>query len=419
MITFDKNKKYVLAVSGGIDSMVMLHSVASIVPRPKFSVVTVNHNLRDTAQSDCDFVVSYCNKLGVKCTVVSIDVNTYANQHKLSTETSARVLRYQAFDKLPCDYVCLAHHADDNVETILMHLLRGSGANGITGIKQINGKYVRPLLTWTRTDIETYAKQHNVPFVTDITNSETKYTRNFVRHKVLPVLTEVNPNAKNNILRFANSITEDDKFINTFADISTVKFDNDRAQVPLKLLALPRPVATRIIYKVFNKLGVFYDIEHTHVTALIDLANNVGGKKVDLPFGYSATNDYNYVTIERNNDTDAPNVCVPFAVGTTVTPLGAVNVTATPTENALRFDLDKVPADAVIRTKRQGDIFCKFGGGTKPLTRYLIDRKVPSRKRDRLLVVASGNNVLIICGIEISDQIKVDKNSNTHYIKLN
>ena len=411
-------KKYALAVSGGVDSMVMLHKFATLCPRPDFFVVTVNHGIREQAADDCKFVADYCEKFGVECRVVTVDVPAYCKERKVSLETGARLLRYQVFDSLDVDFVCIAHNADDNAETVLMHILRGSGAKGAVGIKRQNGKYLRPLLDLSRQEIEQYANKHGVPHVDDHTNDETKYARNFLRHKVIPLLMELNPSAKQNILRFASNVQADDEFIDAFADISKVEFTQNSARIPNEILVCPEPVAYRALNKVFQRLGVFYDVEKSHFDAILALLSKSGGKSVNLPFGFVATNDYDYVTIWKNQGSSVEEFEIPFAIGKIATPLGVVEVSKTPLEGSLRLDVNKLPKNCVFRAKRQGDVFTKFGGGTKPLRRYLIDKKIPQRQRDSLLLLACGNEVLAILGVEIADTVKVDDGATTYYIKI-
>lgn len=410
--------KYALAVSGGVDSMVMLHKFAALCPRPNIFVVTVNHGIRPEAQSDCDFVVNYCKQLGIECKVYNVDVPSYCKEQGVSLETGARVLRYQVLDSLDCDYVCLAHHADDNAETVLMHILRGSGAKGAVGIRQFNGKYFRPLIDLTRCQIESYAKENAVPFVTDSTNDDVHYTRNFIRHKVMPLLDELNPSARQNILRFAGNIASDDDYLETLVDISDVIFSPHCAKIPTNLLLQPAPIAYRALNKVFNVLGVYHDIEKVHLEALVNLARIGGGKRVSLPFGYEAINDYDVVTICKLPSVDSCKFEIPFALGQTVTPLGIVEISERFVEGALRIDVDKIPSTAVFRARRQGDSFTKFGGGTKSLKDYLIDKKIPARNRDKLLLVADGSNVLVVCNVEISNSLKVDDGVTPYYVKL-
>lgn len=417
MLDLDLTKKYALAVSGGVDSMVMLHMFATASPRPDFFVVTVNHNLRKEASDDCKFVANYCKKFKVVCKTFNVDVPTYCAAMKVSEETGARVLRQGVLNSLEVDWVCTAHHADDNAETVLMHVIRGSGANGVEGIRRTNGKFLRPLLHLSRADIERYAEENGVPHVYDATNSQTKYTRNFLRHKVIPLLAQLNENVQSNITRFAENIAEDNAYLEGLADISTVKFYGRRAEIPIDLLQVG-PIAYRVLKKVFARLNVWYDVEKSHYEAILALAQNDGGKKVSLPFNLVAVNEYNKITIMKNGTEPSFQFEISFAKGVVQTPVGKVAVSEEITDG-LKIDVAKVPQTAVFRTRRQGDVFTKFGGGgTKPLNRYLIDKKIPARLRDSLLLVADGNNVLVICGVEIADSVKVDANSTACGIKL-
>lgn len=417
MLDLDITKTYALAVSGGIDSMVMLHMFATACPRLNFFVVTVNHNLRKEASDDCRFVAAYCRKFGVECKTYNVDVPSYCKAMKVSEETGARLLRLGVLNSLEVDWVCTAHHADDNAETVLMHLIRGSGANGSEGIRRANGKFLRPLLNMTRKDIEQYAIENNVPHVCDVTNSQVKYTRNFLRHEVIPLLCRLNENVASNITRFADNISEDNAYLESLADVSEVKFVGSRAEIPSYLLLQPKPIAYRVLRKVFVRMNVWYDIEKTHFDAIINLADNFGGKRIDLPFGIVAVNDYDKITLLKNERFFSPDFFqIPFSQGVTDTPVGRVSVL--PKGKGLTVDISKIPSTAVFRTRQTGDVFCKFGGGTKSLNKYLIDKKIPARNRSRLLLVADGSNVLVVCGVEISDYVRTQEDSEIRYISV-
>jgi tRNA(Ile)-lysidine synthase len=361
-------------------------------------------------------VQKYCKKLGVECLVFDVDAPTYAKQKKLSIETSARILRYQIFDNLPCDYICTAHHERDQAETVLMHIIRGSGLGGAQGIKEYNGKYFRPLLFVTKEQIDSYAKDNNVPFVVDQTNADDKYLRNYIRNNVLPMLKDVCPTVEQNIARFAQNVASDEQFLNGLADTSSVQFAKHEAKIPLELFKKPQPIVYRTLKKVFERLGVHCDIESKHYQAICELANKAGGKQINLPFDYVAINDYNCVTLCKAQPTQAQTWEIPFAVGVTETPLGKVEITQTHTPNTLHFDIASVPKTAVFRTRRTGDYFIKFGGGKKSLKEYLIDKKIPQRERDNLILIADKSNVLAIIGVEISGKIKAKKGSQVYYI---
>lgn len=418
MLKIDLTKKYALAVSGGVDSMVMLRMFCELSPRPDFYVVTVNHNIRRAAADDCEFVKDSCRKLGVECKVFSVDVPSYAEEKRISEETAARILRYEVLDKLDCDFVCLAHHADDNAETVLMHVIRGSGLNGARGMKETNGRYFRPLLNFTREYIEKYAEEHGVTYVSDETNADTRYKRNFIRRKIMPLLKEIQPNVTESILRFAENAAFDDDYLNSLADISSVEFSSQKAVIPAELLKKEKPVSARIVKKVFLRLGVYKDIEKINVQDVLKLAENVGGKSVSLPFGYIAYNDYGKITIEKTPQKETEYFEIPFCIGKTKTPLGIADVTKEYADNALRIDVKKIPQNAVFRPKKTGDAFTKFGGGSKPLKEFLIDKKIPARKRKELLTVSSERETLVVLGVEISEKVKVEKDSDTYYIRL-
>ena len=171
-----------------------------------------------------------------------------------------------------------------------------------------------------------------------------------------------------------------------------------------------------MLKKVFAQLGVHHDIESKHYQAICEVANNVGGKQTHLPFDYVAINDYTCVTICKAQQTKAQSWEIPFAVGITETPLGRVEITPNHTPNTLHFDMDAIPKTAVFRTRRTGDYFIKFGGGKKSLKEYLIDKKIPQRERDNLILIADKSNVLAIVGVEISGKIKAKKGSKVYYI---
>ncbi len=416
-MNLDRTKKYALAVSGGVDSMVMLHRFATELAGVEFFVITVNHGIRPDAEEDCRLVSDYCHKLGVECQIHRINVPQFCKQNKVSEETGARILRYGILEKADCDFVCLAHHAGDNAETVLMHVFRGCGAEGAVGIRPCNGKYVRPMLEMTREQIEQYAAEHNVPFATDSTNADLTIRRNFIRNKIMPLIKEIVPSAEQNIERFAQNIAADNDFLNDLADISQVTFGNDSASIPCELLLQPTPIAYRVIRKVFARLGVHYDVESSHLKAICAIAAKNGGKATDLPFGYVAVNDYGKVTIEQQSLSERTEFCFPFKTGVTQTPFGKVEISKAKLGGALRVDLNKIPSTAVLRNARPGDVFTKFGGGTKPLNRYLIDKKIPARRRNGLCVIAVGNVVLAICAVEIADSVKVAEGSDVWYVK--
>ncbi len=419
MKNLNKTFSYILAVSGGSDSMAMLHMMIECVGASQLTVVTVNHNLRAEASAECSMVADYCSSYGVKCFVESVDVLGYCTTNKVSVELGARQLRRAVLDKYTGDYICLAHNSDDSIESIVGNMARGSGTAGLVGIAEHAGRYIRPVLHYTKSELTQYCIDNNIPYVIDSTNSDTIYTRNYIRHEILPKLDHVNSKARQHILELADIVSADNDYIDSTIDYGVVEISGNTATIPTSSLTAHPAVAYRLVRNAIIRLvGNNVDIAKSHYDSIVALATKIGGKKVLLPFDIIAYNDYNKITIVFGKQPSSVVQPMPLSVGSHSTPLGVVVVGDKPTNNhfSLQFDMHKIPPTAVLRGIMSGDTFTKFGGGTKPLRRYLTDVKVPARERSNLLVVADGNNVLIICGIEISNHVRVGDNSSVQYI---
>ena len=204
--------KIVVAVSGGKDSMSLLFALIQLNKKIKFdlSCITINHCIRgEIGRSDAEFVFNYCQNKGVCCKIVEVDVPKLAKSQKKTIEECARDARYKIFsDNVDKDSkLFIAHHASDQAETILMHILRGSGLDGAVGM-QNRDNIVRPYLNVTKNEIEEFVKDNNIPFVEDYTNDDTNYTRNYIRKEIVPRLKQIYPNFETNILNFASICKE-------------------------------------------------------------------------------------------------------------------------------------------------------------------------------------------------------------------
>lgn len=417
-IDFLKDKRVAVAVSGGMDSVTLLDMLAKKADEfnMTLSVINIEHGLRQESKSDSLFVKNLAESYGVPFYGFSVDALNYAKQQKLSEETAARILRYRIFDDFAnCDYIALAHHMSDQAESILMHILRGSGAKGAVGMKTINGKYVRPLLDVKKQDIESYVKENNLKYVVDGTNFQNDKTRNFLRNKVFPELVKINERAIENVCRFGKNISQDQSALQDFADGKVVCGDGF-AKILFGAQDNGLAVFARCAFKAAAHLGINVDIESKHINDIFDLAvKGKSGGSLDLPYGLKVYKDYDGITFVIGETANVSVGEVAFD-GTGKEFDGKfVELSNVLDDGGLYFDADKLPDGCVIRHRRPGDIFCKFGGGTKKLKDFLIDKKIPSRERDALIVVAKENVVYVVCGVEISDDVKVDKNSTNIY----
>lgn len=411
-----KDEKIAVGVSGGKDSMCLLHILlySGYPKKENIVVVNIEHGIRGKESvADTEFVEKYCRENGVNFLCRKLDVKAAARKSGRSIETEARIQRKKIFDEILtngiADKILLAHHADDQAETILMHIFRGSGLNGLKGMSVLSGGYLRPMLSVTRAEIETYVLSHNVPYVEDATNTDTEYNRNFIRRKILPLIRERWSGADNALIRLSDAAKKEDEFLSTLIDED--KIYRKAGAVCLKLDALDNvALAPRYIIKALKEFGLEIDFENSHITAVMGLKDALNGKSVCVVHGVKAIREYDCVAFckeEERGDYD-----MEFSVGEFATPDGEIRIydcECQPCRGKLRIDADKLPPDAVIRNRRDGDVFKSYGGGTKKLKDYMIDKKIPRRLRDFYPVVACGKRVYAILGVEISDDAKIDE----------
>ena len=499
ILKFPEISKLLLAVSGGIDSMVML-DVLKKEEKYDLSVITVNHNIRSEGKSDALFVKSQCERLGVSCIIESIDVPLFAKENSLSIETAARILRHEAIEKHSdrYDFVCFAHHANDQAETLLMHIMRGSGSNGLTAMSRLSGKKARPLLFVTRREIEDYAKRHGIDFVEDETNNDTAYRRNFVRHKILPLMEECYEGTTTALCRLAEKTAVDRDYFDGIIKALKITHKENKVFIERSVFnALHPAIKTRAVFKMLEAVSLRVNAEEKHVDAIISLASGQSGKKLNLHDGGIAYTEFDKLVIAKNNgktktdninsklkaDNQALNanneslknntnnflrindafVCcqeeIPFRMlienKTVIAGAFTLTISKEPfsykeqivaqkreasTESGfhdnvktdtiikadeakidriLKFDLSSLPEDCVIRTRKEGDVFTKFGGKTKKLKDFFIERKIPADKRDKLPIIAQRNTVFIVCGVEISEKLRItEETTAVRYLSI-
>ena len=418
----EKGDNVGVGVSGGGDSMALLHYLKSISKDIGFTMiaVNVNHNMRPNSKKDSRFVADYCKANGIDYVGYNVDVPTFATTEKLSPEQAARIKRYQSFETAVKKYkltkFALAHHASDQAETILLHIFRGSGIAGAKGMGARRGNFVRPFLETAKADIVEYLYKNNISYVEDESNMDNSYARNFLRNDIIPLLQREWRGVEKNIIGFGANCRADDEYLNGLVICSGLIKAENSVRVALNYFAYSDAVISRIVINAFESMGMRENIEKKHIDLICELARyGQNGSRIDLPNGLYAIKEYEYVTIIKKSSAVKTSVSAPFKIGKTAfSNYGTIIVSKTISYKPARergimvVDVDKIPRTAKWRTRRDGDQFTKFGGGTKALSAYLIDKKVPSRMRDRIPVLANGNDILAIAGIEISDKVKTD-----------
>lgn len=416
-----------VACSGGIDSMVLLHYLNDIKEDLDIEIVAINvdHCIRPESASDTAFVVNYCREKRIRCHKFRVDATLISKEKKLGIEEAAREARYGVFNALIekgiVDKIALAHHEQDQVETILLNLLRGCGLKGVSGMETIRGKFVRPFLTTSKKEIISYAYSNEIPYVEDSTNNNNEYSRNLLRNKIMPLIRENWQNADSNILSFAKICREDDNYINSSISYDDLIFEKNTVKIPLYYFIYQSSIINRILRTAFERLGLLKDIENKHLKIIKNLVNEAeNGVKINLPNNVTAHKEYDYLTLTVKQEKPRP-----LPIEFLTSKKQNFNGYEFKVRKCNKFDLNqplthfidakKLPQDAVWRIREEGDMFERFGSGNKKLKNFFIDKKIPSRLRNEIPVLAVNNEIYVVLGYEISNKVKVDENTKQVY----
>ena len=293
-------KTVAVALSGGADSVALLNLLSELKEEYGFTLLAAhfNHKLRgEEAERDERFVKELCKKQGVKLICGEGNVSEFANREKISTELAARQLRYEFLDKLETDLVATAHTASDNLETVIFNLARGSGIGGLCGIPVKRGKYIRPLLFCTRKQIEDYCGQNGLDFVTDSTNLSDDYTRNRIRHKIVPLLKEINPSVEKSVTNTSLELTFDRDYLDKTAEEEYKKIITDKG-LDVKNLGTLHPSLSGRVLRLFclYKTGITPDYKHTNDLFGVAVAS---GGRCSLEGGFFAGRQKGILKIEK------------------------------------------------------------------------------------------------------------------------
>lgn len=408
------------AVSGGADSMCLLHRLLVLSEEWGFalSAAHYNHRLRgEESTRDADFVRAVCKRWGVPLTVGFGDVADEAARRKQGVEETARRLRYaflrRTAARVGAGCIATAHTADDNVETLLLHLVRGTGLQGLTGIAPRRGDLIRPLLTTTRAEVEDYLARHHIPHVEDSSNADQTYTRNRLRHQVIPVLRDMNPRFAEDAAGAIARLRADNDCLNARAAqaVLPARETAEGLVLPARCVARqPDPVAVRAARALLARMGDGSGkCSAAHLTALVALCRSGDpSASLSLPGGVTARRAYDLLWLAGaplpGPFSPAPlqtdGVTEPDGTGWHILCRPAV-CPPDPPPGPTRFFLarEAVAPGVTVRPRRSGDALRLPGRRTKTLKKLLNEEKVPRWVRDRLPVLAGTDGVLAVAGI--------------------
>ncbi|MBQ8595258.1 MAG: tRNA lysidine(34) synthetase TilS [Oscillospiraceae bacterium] len=426
----------VAAVSGGCDSSVLLHVLWRLSREMGFKILCahINHNLRGS-ESDRDeaFVRSLCEKYGIECRVLSANVTEYAEKNRLSTEEAGRKLRYEFFEHCAnelCENakIATAHSLSDCAETYIFNSARGASLSGICGIPPVRGKIIRPLIEFSREQIEAYADEHGVGYVTDSTNLTDEYTRNKIRHGVIPVMKEINPGFEKAFLRLSKNLYESRDFIDSEAEKLLEKSKTEGGFDGKILKNAHSALKNRAAAMILENFGFSFDFERT-----LRLAERFGNEdfKEEL-----SKNEYlvqkGGIVFKGKKPEKSPEISErAFAEGEFLISSEKTAEIRILSSDELKnsykfnnivlkdtFDFDKIKGNAVIRSRREGDK-ADIHGGTKTLKKLFIEEKIPAEERNSVAVVSDDEGVVWVEGLGAARRARTsEKTVNAAEIKI-
>ncbi len=396
------------ALSGGADSMYLLCRLLEGRERYGWRVCAahLNHGLRETAGRDEKFVRDWCGRRGVPLAVGFEDVAGYARREGLSLEEAGRTLRYrflgQAALEAGCPLIATGHHAGDSAETVLMNLIRGCGLKGLAGIPERRDNIVRPMLEVSRGEIEAYLKEHGVPHVEDETNDDVNYTRNKVRHQLLPLLEELNPQAAAHIAAAARRLREDEEELSRqAAPLAAEGLDiPDGVALPVRVLReAPRPLALRACAGLLERAGLGAQAVHLERVLALALGDDPSAG-ADLPGG-RAYRQYELLVLAPGADPEPP---APAQLREGEQAWGEWRIWCTPAPCPAKayispWEFYLRPEAYLVRPRREGDRLTLGRRPEKTVKKLMIEGKVPARRRARVPVLALGGRAAAVGGL--------------------
>jgi len=442
---FDSTSKVLLAVSGGADSTALMHTMQSLksdnVLRAELLCAHINHQLRETeGDKDEDFVIAEAAKFKLLVITKQFDVRGFALRNKLSIETAARKLRIESLIDIAkannCQAIVTAHHKNDNAETVLQRLSRGTGFRGLGGIwpkRNFAGiNFVRPLLCVRRDEIVEYLKKQNIKWRDDHTNVDCTYRRNFIRHQLIP---ELQKHCSGSIVEqlfdlsgsaqhfYSLICSETDKLWNELATVSgeTVSLDLKSFSIP------PQPVKVELIRRGLTTVGSGEkNLTHQHYESILQLAkSNATGGRIELPDGFVVQREYEnliFTLPKEKHVADEPTVKTAKLNIPGKTIFGRYLIEATTLDAPItnyqfpvssykrveQFDLDRLKLPLTVRPRKDGDRFIPLGlPEEKKVGKFLTAAKVPEEIRQKALIVADSEKIIWIWPVRISEQAKI------------
>jgi len=415
------NAQFLIAVSGGVDSMSCLFITKKL--GLNIGAAHVNYMLRGIeSENETSLVEYFCNKNNIPLYVHYNNAQEYSSLNKLNIQSSAREIRYRFFEtlveKLDFDYIITAHHNQDNIETFFINSFRGTGILGLNGIPNKNNNILRPLLSVNKNEILNYSKVNNIPFSNDSSNKDTKYDRNYIRNKIYPAVENRFSNAENGLKKTIGLLQKDYKLLITLLDEKIAPFITHKHESII--IDSNNNLSLDLWYHYFSR----FRFSHSQINNLINKKHQSG--KVIFNADFTIYIDRDTWVIKKNkfrNDKSYllkknQSIKHPFSL---LCSSKKMPIIIKKDSNIAYFDINKLTFPLTLRKWKQGDYFNPFGmKGQKKISDFLIDNKVPLYKKDEVYVILSNNKIIWLLGYRISENFKIDDCTKESYlIKIN
>lgn len=419
-----------LGLSGGADSVCLLIMLNQLKEDYKInlSAIYIDHGLRpDETIEEKNFCKNLCDSLNVPFTSKSIDVKSYAKEHDLNKQEAARDLRYKTLEETAneqnANKIALAHNADDQAETFLMRILRGSGAKGLSGIPPVRGKIIRPLIEIERQEIEGFFDNTSQAYMTDSSNLNQDYFRNWLRLSVLSEFKRKNPELIQTISRICSILSEEDNYLELIATKTLMKLIPKKTDKTIELFLVPlesmdKAILRRVLRRAIGAVESLRGINYIHIEEIIELIKHgTSGDRLHLPKKIMAIKSYATLIITSEPPVKLDYYSLPVPGELLLKDAGIVlrssftdTTVKTNGKQNIALDADKVKLPFSVRSREKGDVFYPSGfGKKKKLQDFFVDEKIPRDERDSIPIVLSGEDITWVAGYRSDDRFKTSE----------
>jgi tRNA(Ile)-lysidine synthase len=428
-------EKVLVGLSGGPDSVCLLSLLHSLRERfmLEISAVYVDHGLRPRETGEeIEFCRNLCGRLNVHFFTKTIDVKSYAQDRKMNMQEAARQLRYSAFEEISHDIgarrIALGHTADDQAETVLMRLFRGSGPAGLSGIPPVRRNIVRPLIETGRAEIEKFLDNEKIEYMIDSSNLKENYLRNRIRLSLVPILREYNPDIIETLSKTAAIFRDEEKYFEIIVTKALMKLISRKTDSRIELFLSPleimdKAIMRRLLRRAIDETKGLRGISFIHIEDITDLIKRGdSGDRLYLPKGIRVIKEYATLVLTSEPPVTLGTYSLTVPGEVILKEAGILIKSSVVTESELQttkrdkdrwtdsgvFDADKLVSPLVVRPRKEGDLFYPAGfGRRKKIQDFFVDEKVPRDKRNRVPLIVSGNDIIWVVGYRGDERFKV------------